>query len=195
MAAQGRLTLLVGALLALLLLVGAVPRLGVSLLLLAGDDVLADMRAGRPVTAADLETLIAGRKRAAAFGHAGRVWTDLALARLELATTPDVPAYAASLLIGQAIGDLRAGLALAPASPHAWARLAWATLDNGGDTRSIEALLEMARLTGPNEPDIIPVHADLIRALALRQARRSDTVPVSLPAARPPESGLMLPLH
>ena len=135
-----------------------VPRLVAAFLLLPGDGTVKRIQAKMPVTEKKLAELVSSRENALEWVTSGRLRTDLALGRLMLGRGEgQIP----SSQINQSIRDLKAGLAVAPANPYAWARLAVAEQLAGGPSTSVASALVMSVVTGPYEPDLIPLRLDL----------------------------------
>lgn len=141
--------------LAMALLAQAVPRTLAALASLPGDPVLTRIQSGLSVDSAALEALIDSRRRALDWVQSGRLYTDLGLAQLMLAQARGGGDDFERTLLAEAIESLRKGLALAPARPHAWTRLAYAELAAGKPLESVARALEMALITAPYEPGLL----------------------------------------
>ena len=141
--------------LAVTLLSQAVPRTLAALASMPGDPVLSRIQTGQPVDNEALEALIDSRRRALDWIESGRLYTDLGLAQLMLAQARDGGGTFEEPLLTEAIGSLRKGLALAPARPHAWTRLAYAELAAGRPLEQVARALEMALITAPYEPRLL----------------------------------------
>jgi len=129
--------------------------------MLPGTPVLKNIQSFNTVQADGLELLIESRKRGLRWIDSGRAWTDLGLAQLLLASAEGVDGERRRSLVGDAIESLNAGLALAPANPFAWTRLAYAeSLKNGPSPRVVSAL-RMALLTAQYEPRLLFVRLEL----------------------------------
>ncbi len=134
------------------------PRLVAAFLLLPGDGPVKRLQAQKPVTAKKLADLIGSRENALEWVTSGRLRTDLALGRLMLGSGEgQIPPSQ----IDKSVRDLKAGLAVAPANPYAWARLAVAEQLAGGPSPSVASALVMSVITGPYEPDLIPLRLEL----------------------------------
>ena len=139
----------------------ALPRTVAAILMMPGDPVLTRIQKQEPVNTGDLETLIASRERVLSWVSSGRIRTDLGLAQLLLARrTEDATRFDRERAL-EAIGSLREGLALAPASPHGWARLAYAELVTGGPSPAVARALAMSLRTAPFEPRLTRVRVEL----------------------------------
>ncbi len=154
-----------GSLLPLLLAVGLLylgaPRTIAAFVSLPGNALLERIQIGESLSARDLEILIVSRERALAWVEAGRVQTDLALARLVLAEASGEDGAYERAGLARAIESLRAGLARAPARPYAWTRLALAELEAGGPSPALAKPLEMALITARYTPRLLFVRLDL----------------------------------
>lgn len=142
-----------------LLLALALPRLGAAVAELPGRPVLEALEAGRPVDNAALHRLAAAAERSFALVPAGDAKRAEAAARVRL---------------GDGATALAEGLALSPADPYGWLRLAHVT----GDSRALALSLR----TGPWERELahdrVAVAARLLPALdhATRQAIYAQVV-------------------
>ena len=103
-------------LLAMSLLYLGAPRTIAAFVSLPGNVLLEQIQIGESLSARDLEILIVSRERALAWVEAGRVQTDLALARLVLAEASGEDGAYERAGLARAIESLRAGLARAPAT-------------------------------------------------------------------------------
>lgn len=143
------------------------PRTIAAIVKLPGSPVLARIQDRKPVGAEDLATLITARRRALSWADSGRDHAVLGLAQLLLARGPErASGYNQAggydqRVVGDAIGSLRDGLALAPASPHAWARLAYAELVANGPSAAVATALDMSLRTAPFEPRLLRVRVEL----------------------------------
>ncbi len=143
------------------MLVGAVPRTIAALAMLPGGPVLSEIQNLRLVGRDDLEILIASQRRGLRFGESGRRWTDFGLAQLLLARQQGVPGEIKIEMVSQAIAYLKTGLALAPANPFAWTRLAYAQSLMMGLSPSVASALRMAMLTARYEPRLLFIRLEL----------------------------------
>ncbi len=143
------------------LLVTALPRTIAALTMLPGDPVLREIQNLRPVGRDSLDILIAAQRRGLLYGESGRKWTDLGLAQLLLAGEPGQQGGVEKDLVSRAIASLKTGLALAPANPFAWTRLAVAHSLMTGPSPSVVSALRMAMLTARYEPRLLFIRLDL----------------------------------
>ncbi len=143
------------------LLVGAVPRTIAAFAMLPGGPVLHEIQNLRSVGRDDLEILIASQRRGLRFGESGRKWTDLGLAQLLLAREQGVRGGIKVEMVSPAIVSLKTGLALAPANPFAWTRLAYAQLLMTGPSPLVASVLRMAMLTARYEPRLLFIRLGL----------------------------------
>lgn len=139
----------------------ALPRTVAAVLMLPGDPLLERIREREPVDKNDLEILVRSRERALAWVESGRVHTDLGLAYLLLARQTDEAGGFDRERARQAVASLREGLPRAPASPHAWARLAYAELVAQGPSPTVARALDMSLRTAPFEPRLTRVRVEL----------------------------------
>ncbi len=141
------------------LLALALPRLGAAIAELPGRPVLEALEAGHPVDAAALHRLAAAAERSFAIVPSGDAKRAEAAARVRL---------------GDGAAVLVEGLALSPADPYGWLRLAHVT----GDARALVLSLR----TGPWERELahdrVAVAARLLPALddATRAAVQAQMV-------------------
>lgn len=114
----------VTGILALALIVLALPRTVAALLTIPSAAILRSLQNQEAVGIEDLERVVSGQRRGLSLVADGRLATDLGLAELLIAERlpsddPAVPAH-----FTNATNALKQGLALAPGNPYAWARLA-----------------------------------------------------------------------
>jgi hypothetical protein len=158
MAPRGRSAFAFGMLfagLAAFLLAAGVPRLLAALAMLPGDPALAEIEDGKPVDAADLVLVVAGRQEARRYVADPRLNTDIALAQLLLVDQQAPGAAERRALVDQAVDQLRHGIALAPANGFAWARLAHALSLQGGRDAAALAAWRLSIATAPAEPKLV----------------------------------------
>ncbi len=158
----------------------ALPRTVAAVLMLPGDPVIVRLQERQAVEPAALEILIRSRRRALAWVRSGRALTDLGLARLVLARAAADGGDDGGFDRGEAgaaLAALEAGLRLAPANAHAWARLAYARLVVDGPSPALARALAMSFRAAPYAPRLVLVRVEL----ALR-AWPFLTTPERLPA-------------
>jgi tetratricopeptide (TPR) repeat protein len=141
---------LVAALLGIVLLALAVPRLVAAFYLLPGDPGMALLDSGQLPSPAAYERIIVSRRAAASWLPASSTLVDLGVASLSLA---QVSVGRRARLLAQAERQLRAGLAGAPADPHAWTYLAFIHTATGDHERAARAL-DLALRIGPYQPEL-----------------------------------------
>ena len=151
------LALIAGA----VLVVAGIPRTIAAFTMLPGDPVLREIQNLRPVEQDNLDVLIVAQGRGLLFGESGRKWTDLGLAQLLLAREQGVPGGIKLEMVSPAIASLKTGLALAPANPFAWTRLAYAQSLMTGPSPSVASALRMAMLTARYEPRLLFIRLEL----------------------------------
>lgn len=160
----------------------AVPMTVSSLIMAPAIPVMGAIHDREPVTAKNLQTLIAARTRGLAWGETARKWTDLGLGRLLLTWEKELDSPERAGLLAGAIGALRKGLSLEPADSFAWTQLAYAEHLRQGGTAEVAAALRLAIATAPREPRLVLMHLELAfkawpsltpadRDLILRQTR------------------------
>lgn len=158
--ARWYLTLAGIAIAGMALLYLAVPRTIGAFQMLPGNRTILEIARGGDASRESLEVLAASRRRAADWLDSGRLWSDLAAAELLIAESGDAGADRDS--IRRAAAALRTSLRLAPASPHAWTRLAYAEmLLHDGPTDAAASALAMSMLTGRYEPDLMFARLEL----------------------------------
>jgi tetratricopeptide (TPR) repeat protein len=120
-----------------------------------------------------LETLVASQQRGLTWSSRGRTLTDLGLAQLLIADRLGEDAPEKRQRIEEAIAALKSGLALAPANPYAWTRLAYATFQLRGWTPEALSALRLAFATAPYDPRLLLSRLRL-SFLAWPHLRRED---------------------
>lgn len=137
------------------LLTSAVPRTIAGFSMLPGDPVLEAIRLGEQVSVSELELLASSRQAGLAWIESGRGWTDLGLAQLRRVKNAGTWTAEGQRLLDESASSLRHGLALAPANPFAWARLAYVELVRGGPSKTVVEALKMSMSTGTHEPHLL----------------------------------------
>ncbi len=148
-------TLALALIAGVVLVVAGIPRTIAAFTMLPGDSVLREIQNRRPVERDNLGVLIVAQGRGLFFGESGRKWTDLGLAQLLLAHEERVQGGIGKEMVSGAIASLKTGLALAPANPFAWTRLAYARSLITGPSPSAASALRMAMLTARYEPRLL----------------------------------------
>jgi len=143
--------ILIGVSLGVSLLWLSIPRTMAAFLNLPGDPVLENIQLGKPVTIDDLNNFVSSRKNSLEWVESGRTWTDLGLAYLQLAKQVGYDTEEGTEYTAKSAQALKAGLSLAPASPYAWARLAFLGLQPQNYGIDAKHALIMSLLTGPFE--------------------------------------------
>jgi hypothetical protein len=134
-----------------LLALGA-PRLIAAVVMFPGGSILQKVQNLEPVDEEELKTLIVSQQRGLSWIASGRKWMDLGLAQLLLAEKKVANDPERLNLISSAIKSLRTGLAMAPASPFAWTRLAHAEILKGGASPEALGAFRFGLETAPFEP-------------------------------------------
>lgn len=142
------LSLLIGI---LLIALGA-PRMISAFAKIPSSPVLQKIQKLQPVETQDLEILVASQRRGLSWSQSGRKWTDLGLAQMLMAEKKDPGDPEGLRLINAAIGSLKTGLAMAPASPFAWMRLAFAETMAAGPSPSALSAFRLGLVMAPYEP-------------------------------------------
>lgn len=146
---------------AVLLLLG-VPRLVASLANLPGDRVYAIDQDGRAIGRAEIDALLDSRLDATRWVTRGRDWTDIGAAYLMRARQGKEPGEVDKADLARAIEAMKKGLALAPANPFAWARLALIQyMHDGGPSAAMAEALRMSLLTGSYDERLVLTRLDL----------------------------------
>lgn len=141
--------------LAVALLVLAVPRLLAAVTLLPAAPTMDRLQSLEPVGTHKIERLIRNQRRALVWQPNGRTWTDLGLAQLLIAERLPEGDPRSRARFDDARRALVEGLSAAPANPFAWSRLAYAHAVLDGWTPRATAALRMAFITGPFEPRLL----------------------------------------
>lgn len=134
------------------ILILALPRIAAEVVALPGNRVEAAIDHGTIPMDADLAILVDSRRRALRWLDSERFAAELALGQL-LLTRHDIGGGARNRSRrDEAEHSLRAALALAPADPYAWTRLAAMSLVEGEPASQVVKMVEMALRTAPVEP-------------------------------------------
>lgn len=149
---KNRLVAGVTSLVAIALLVLAVPRTISAFVTIPSGPVMIKLQLLQPVVSEELDTLIGSQRRALNWDSRGRTRTDLGLAHLLMADQRPRDDFRWRENMDEAIESLREGLALAPANPYAWTRLAYAETQLNGWSPASIAALRLAFITAPYEP-------------------------------------------
>lgn len=137
------------------LLVLGVPATVDAFLAIPADRVLGKIQNAEPVSEAELSSTISSQRQSLSWGETGRKWTDLALAQFLLAEKIEHDQEASVSLLADGLTSLKNGLALAPANPFAWTRLAYVEFLKSGPSASVVPPLRMAINTAPYEPRLL----------------------------------------
>lgn len=150
-----RLIGIVFGLVSLALLAWAVPRTLSAFVMAPSAPVLRKLQNLQPVETDELKTLVAAQQRGLTLSAQGRTLTDLGLAQLLIAERLGENSPEKSEQIEKAIASLKDGLALAPANPYAWTRLAYASFQLHGWTPEALSALRLAFATAPYDPRLL----------------------------------------
>jgi hypothetical protein len=135
----------------------AVPRMLASAWLALRDPVIQQLDAGEAVSEAELLGLIASRELALSWVEDRDAYDERGTALAELALRGDRLGAAERATLQRAIGATRAGLAVAPADPRDWIRLAHllVLLDGDPSREAATALLFSIRTGAFVAPDLL----------------------------------------
>jgi hypothetical protein len=149
---------LVSATAGALLLALAVPRFMAAVISAPYDQTMRDMgdaaKAGT-VSQDMLQAAASSRKRALRWQDNPRLWTDLGALQLEQAEAAGFTTAQGRELAARSLDSHRQGLALDPAQPYAWLRMAKAELVTAGMTPALNPPLQMSVRTAPREPQLV----------------------------------------
>lgn len=122
---------------------------------ISAERVMGKIQDGRPVSLEELSQTISSQRQSLDWDETGRKWTDLALAQFLLAEKVEDDIETSQNLIAEGRTSLRNGLALAPANPFAWTRLAYVEFLRSGPSASVVPPLRMAISTARYEPRLL----------------------------------------
>ncbi len=140
---------------ALTLLALGVPRTISAFVMAPSAPVLRKLQNLQAVQTEELETLVAAQQRGLTWSSQGRTLTDLGLAQLLVAERLGGDDPAKRRRIEEAVASLKRGLALAPANPYAWTRLAHASFQADGWSPEALSALRLAFATAPYDPRLL----------------------------------------
>jgi len=143
------------AMVAVFLLLIAIPRLLLSVVTVPSAVVLRELQNQEPVTFEELQTVVRSQRRGLFFVNNGRLYTDLGLAELLMAERLSADHADVNTHLENAVRALKDGLATAPGNPYAWARLAYAEARLRGWTPVALSSLRLALLTAAFEPRLL----------------------------------------
>ena len=155
MTLKSRLVGLIMLVAAVLLLIWSVPRTLSAFMMVPSASVLRKLQNLQSVETADLETLIASQRRGMTWSNRGRTLTDLGLAQLLIAERLVDNDAVWREQTEEAIKSLKAGLAIAPANPYAWTRLAYGEFRLRGWSPLALSALRLAFITAPYDPRLL----------------------------------------
>ena len=144
----------VGAM-AVALLAWGVPRTISAFVMAPSAPVLRKLQNLQAVQTEELEALVAAQRRGLTWSSRGRTLTDLGLAQLLIAERLGDDDPQKRQRIEDAIASLKSGLALAPANPYAWTRLAYASFQADGWSPDALLALRLAFATAPYDPRLL----------------------------------------
>lgn len=181
---KNRLIGVIIGLVSLGLLAWAVPRTLSAFVMAPSAPVLRKLQNFQTVEMEELETVVTAQRDGLTWSSRGRTLTDLGLAQLLIAERLEDGGAAKREEITAAIASLKSGLALAPANPYAWTRLAYALYQVDGWTPEAMSALRLAFATAPYDPRLLlsrlrlsflawPHLAREDQALVLQQVRQA----------------------
>lgn len=150
-----RLIGIILGLMSLTLLAWGLPRTLSAFVMAPSAPVLRKLQNLEAVDTEELETLVAAQQRGLFWSARGRTLTDLGLAQLLIAERLDGDLQQKRQQIEDAIASLKSGLALAPANPYAWTRLAYASFQLHGWKPEALSALRLAFATAPYDPRLL----------------------------------------
>lgn len=141
-----------------LLLALAVPRFMAAAISAPYDQTMRDLgdaaKAGA-VSQDAVKAAILSRERALRWQDNPKSWSDLGALQLQQAEAAGLATAQGRELAARSMESHRRGLALDPAQPYAWLRLAKAELVTTGMTPALNPLLQMSVRTAPREPQLV----------------------------------------
>lgn len=149
---------LVSATVGALLLALAVPRFMAATILAPYDQVLRDLNDVAKASAVSpnvINAAVLSRTRSIRWQDNPRAWTDLGALQLGQAEAAGLITPQGRELAARSVESHRRGLALDPAQPFAWLRMAKAELVTTGMTPALNPLLQMSVRTAPREPQLV----------------------------------------
>lgn len=155
---------LVSAAAGVLLLALAVPRFMAAAISAPYDQSLRDMAEAETagaVSPAAVKAAAASRVRSLRWLDSPRAWTDLGALQLDQAEMAGFATARGRELADRSLDSHRRGLALDPAQPYAWLRLAHAEFVHNGVTPALNPTLQMSVRTAPYEPRLVLQRLDL----------------------------------
>ncbi len=115
----------------------------------AGNPAMRQTLGEAPAGASVLRALVRSREAAVVWRPAGRMYTDIALARLMLAESGDATERDEQLALAETA--LAKGLGLSPMDPYGWMRLVQVRTMRGRPPEDIASPLRLALYSGPEE--------------------------------------------
>lgn len=140
---------------ALALLAWGIPQTISAFVMAPSAPILRKLQDGEVVQRKELETFVAAQQKGLDWSTRGRTFTDLGLAHLLIATGLGEGDPEKRQQLEEAIAALKSGLALAPANPYAWTRLAYASSQLDGWNPDTLSVLRLALLTAPYDPQLL----------------------------------------
>lgn len=149
---KGLPVLILSLVVGILLIALGTPRMIAAFAMIPSGPVLDKVQNRELAGMEDLNILLASQRRGLMWSSSGRKWTDLALAQMLMAEQLEADDPQRLQLIDAAILSLRNGLAVAPARPFAWTRLAYAESSKSGPSPAALSAFRFGMLMAPFEP-------------------------------------------
>mgnify|MGYP001028577356 FL=1 len=149
---KGLPALILSLVVGILLIAFGAPRMIAAFAMIPSGPVLEKIQDRDLIEMEDLGILVASQRRGLMWSVSGRKWTDLGLAQMLMAEQREASDPERRRLINDAIQSLRNGLAVAPASPFAWTRLAFAEVFKSGASPAALSAFRFGMVVAPYEP-------------------------------------------
>lgn len=151
-----RLVAVPTALVAIVLIVGGLPRLVASIVSAGGEPVIRKIQKQEPVTVEELAEVISAQENGLFWVNDASMEAPLGLAHLLTAEKLPRDDPQVAIHLQAALQALRASLGRSPANPYPWTLLAYAEFLRAGTwTPEALAALRLSLLTGPHEPRLV----------------------------------------
>ena len=144
------------AVVAVVLLVGGLPRMVASIVSAGGEPVIRKIQKQEPVTVEELANVISAQENGLFWVDDAAMEAPLGLAHLLTAEKLPREDPQVAIHLQAALHALRSSLGRAPANPYPWTLLAYAEFLRAGTwTPEALAALRLSLLTGPYEPRLV----------------------------------------
>jgi hypothetical protein len=138
------------------------PRVIASVLKAPAFGTLRAAHAGRPIAADQLEIATSYLQKATAWEQSGQIFSDLGFLLLLQAAQRQADDPARLKLARRSAVAIETALALAPANPHGWLRLAYAETILHGPSPEVAAILAQALKIAPFLGELAPSRIELV---------------------------------